>query len=87
MNEMRKMHDELENCERCGSTRGLQVHHRKLRKHGGTNDRANLIMVCLDCHNHIHAHPAWSREVGLLVSAYAEHPTQQWEPDTGGKPY
>ncbi len=82
MNEMRKMHQELENCERCGSTQGLQVHHRKLRKQGGTNDRANLIMLCMACHNYTHANPAWSRETGLLISAYADNPTERWVPST-----
>lgn len=46
--------------------RGEHVHHIQLRSQGGLDVIGNLIDVCLACHVHIHDHPAWSYERGLL---------------------
>ncbi|MCB9512839.1 MAG: HNH endonuclease [Candidatus Latescibacteria bacterium] len=39
----------------CTSTRFLEVHHRKPRANGGTNDPSNLITLCSACHQLHHA--------------------------------
>lgn len=51
---------------RCGG-RGTNVHHRRLRAQGGTNDLDNLLDVCIWCHSHIHANPTQSYELGLML--------------------
>jgi len=43
------------------------VHHRKLRKHGGTHDPENLVALCNWAHLHVHANPAESYANGLLI--------------------
>lgn len=65
-------------CERCSSPRNLSTHHRKLRKHGGTDDVWNLVRLCDvgGCHDkQVHQQPARAREEGWLVSAYADPAT------------
>jgi WhiB family redox-sensing transcriptional regulator len=47
--------------------RASQLHHRKMRSHGGTNDPENLLAVCAWCHDYIHSHPAESYEAGWLI--------------------
>ena len=42
------------------------VHHRQLRRFGD-HSPANLLHVCLSCHNWIHANPARSYEAGWLL--------------------
>jgi 5-methylcytosine-specific restriction endonuclease McrA len=37
-------------CVRCGSTLGLQVHHRVALVDGGSNQLDNLELLCGDCH-------------------------------------
>jgi hypothetical protein len=50
--------------------RGEQIHHRKLRKHGGEHSLANCVLLCRACHHEwVHAHPAWSYEAGWLVKS------------------
>lgn len=44
-----------------------QVHHRKLRSQGGTDDPANLILLSPADHRAVHAHPAQSVESGFIV--------------------
>lgn len=46
-------------------------HHIKLRSRGGSNEASNLLYVCLRCHDHIHANPAWATEHGFMRSRYA----------------
>ncbi len=42
-------------CIKCGSTEGLQIHHKILvSKKEGTNDINNLIPLCRICHEYIH---------------------------------
>jgi hypothetical protein len=38
----------------CGSTRFLEVHHLKSRRDGGSNDEDNLVVLCSNCHGHLH---------------------------------
>ena len=51
-------------CERpgCGHTRFLEIHHKIPRALGGTNDQANLQVLCSGCHSLIH-----KRGAGFLV--------------------
>jgi len=43
-----------------------QCHHVLPRARGGKHEPANLLLVCLSCHEFIHAHPAISRQAGWL---------------------
>lgn len=42
-------------CRCCNSRNNLQVHHIKYRSEGGTNDKENLITVCVECHGLVHS--------------------------------
>ena len=42
-------------CAVCGSLENLRLHHIVPVDHGGTNDPVNLIYLCADCHNELHA--------------------------------
>jgi len=57
---------------------GRHVHHRKLRKQGGTNGFDNLCALCTECHEWIHAHPSVSYSKGWLV--------HEWEPEVPLQP-
>jgi len=41
-------------CERCGSRKGLQVHHRHYDKEFGYEDDEDLMVLCYDCHDDMH---------------------------------
>lgn len=43
-------------CRACGSKHGLDVHHVIMRSLGGSDDVANLIALCRDCHSSVHGH-------------------------------
>lgn len=43
-------------CETCGSTETLVIHHIKPVSEGGSNENENLKVLCSNCHNLIH-HP------------------------------
>lgn len=45
---------------------GVHVHHRKYRSRGGTNSLENLINICLNCHDWIHAHGGFGEPANLL---------------------
>lgn len=47
--------------------RSAHVHHRKIRKQGGTNGLDNLLDTCLNCHTWIHANPELAFKLRLLV--------------------
>lgn len=38
-------------CAICGSTKRFSVHHLANRRSGGSDDLANLLGLCIDCHN------------------------------------
>ena len=43
-------------CQCCGKKNcRLEVHHIKFRSNGGTNDEDNLITLCKECHDGVHA--------------------------------
>jgi hypothetical protein len=56
----------------CGSTRFLEIHHRRPHAQGGTNKIDNLITLCSRCHRFEHKHPH-----PLLGTATAAAPGQR----------
>lgn len=52
--------------------RAVHTHHRKRRSQGGDGSPANLLAVCLNCHQQIHDHPALAYERGWLVHSWDE---------------
>jgi 5-methylcytosine-specific restriction protein A len=58
-------------CQSCRLP-ATDVHHRKVKGMGGSHDQsvhslANLICLCRNCHDYIHAHPLESYGFGFLV--------------------
>lgn len=41
-------------CEKCGSTIGLEIHHKKPLSLGGNTVEENLIVLCANCHIEAH---------------------------------
>ncbi len=37
-------------CQRCGSLKDLQIHHKIKRSHLGSDSLANLVTLCARCH-------------------------------------
>ena len=42
-------------CSRCGRDSKLEKHHVIFRSEGGSNLKKNLVWLCKDCHDFIHA--------------------------------
>lgn len=40
-------------CVICGD-RGRDIHHVVYRSHGGKDTEDNLVLLCRDCHSHLH---------------------------------
>ena len=51
--------------------RAAHRHHIRRRSQGGTDDASNTTDICSDCHQHVHANPAWSYANGLLERGVA----------------
>ena len=52
-------------CQRCGDTRDLHIHHRLPRGRGGTHDPENLVTLCgWRCHVWVEGNPEKAREEG-----------------------
>ena len=51
----------------CCLRPATERHHKLRRSHGGTDDAANTMDLCSDCHAWIHANPARSYELGYLI--------------------
>ena len=50
------LHRDNYTCQCCGKKNcRLEVHHIKFRCNGGTNDEENLITLCKECHDGVHA--------------------------------
>jgi len=69
-----------ETCQSCGG-RATDVHHRVRRGMGSSSSEAiylglgNLISLCRQCHNRVHAEPMWAYKQGLSVRSW-------WDPET-----
>lgn len=53
-----------------GCVSAIQAHHIVRRSQGGHDIAPNLITLCVLHHRHVHDHPAWAMDVGLLASAH-----------------
>lgn len=45
----------FDHCERCGTWQWVEGHHRRLKSQGGTDDPANIAMLCRLCHSAVHS--------------------------------
>ena len=41
-------------CQKCGALERLEVHHLQFRSRSGSDDEANLITLCGECHRQTH---------------------------------
>ena len=55
-------------CAVCGRTHDLNHHHLVPRGAGGTDDEANLITLCRECHGKMHG-VEWKLGLGELIKA------------------
>ena len=49
----KKMHEQRERCEHCGSAINLDLHHKDFQK--TNHDPNNLLLLCRSCHKKVHA--------------------------------
>lgn len=74
---LRLLHFEYDCCSLCGSTQRLHLHHVLFKSHGGDDVRANLLMLCQQCHDGYHL-KRWDGFGERLARHVQEH-----RPDTG----
>lgn len=49
-------------CQKCGRKPSIDVHHIRAKKDGGTDEDANLLALCHECHSEITAkNGGWHR--------------------------
>lgn len=60
-----------EHCARCGKPAG-HIHHRKRRSQGGDNSPANLVPLCVLCHDWVHRNPEQAYREGWLVRSWQD---------------
>jgi 5-methylcytosine-specific restriction endonuclease McrA len=48
-------------CQSCGAMSNLEVHHKQFRSHSGHDSEANLITLCVSCHEGMHSQRRDSR--------------------------
>lgn len=53
-------------CEICRAQPTAQVHHRAGRIGNRLNSTEDWLGVCAECHDKIHAHGSWARQLGFL---------------------
>ena len=63
--------------EKCGSFVYGWPHHRKLQSQGGSDNDANLVDVCFEHHNWLHANPKKASELGLIILDNEPEPTEK----------
>ena len=51
----KKIAEEQQWCQLCGSTDWLEIHHIIYRSQGGNNDERNLIRLCKYHHQEVHS--------------------------------
>lgn len=74
-------------CEaRVACRRSIAVHMHHRRRASRVDSRANLLHVCLKCHDWIHANPERSYELGLLVHSW-DDPVEVAVESSGGLPW
>jgi 5-methylcytosine-specific restriction endonuclease McrA len=56
-------------CQRCGSLKDLQVHHRTYRSRQGNDSLANLVTLCAHCHMKEHGQLSYSPTAAKQNSA------------------
>lgn len=66
-------------CQRDGSPRDLQRHHRRAKASGGSRRAhvqcpCNGVVLCRDCHVWVHANPEQARAEGWIVSQSVAEP-------------
>lgn len=54
-------------CEICHHVPIAHLHHKLRRSQGGTNEMSNLLGVCLEDHEFLHANPQYSYDQGWLL--------------------
>lgn len=57
-------------CVRCGTPFQVERHHIVFRSQGGTDDDSNLVSLCHDCHQKLHARQfvAWRKDDTVFLS-------------------
>lgn len=60
-------------CEICG-VEAVQMHHRRNRSQGGRWTPANILHVCVQCHDTIGRNPNWARDRGYTIQGTEETP-------------
>lgn len=56
----------------CCTVKAVDVHHRKNRGQGGTNDLWNLLAACRACHDYAHRHPTQAYALGWLIESWRD---------------
>ena len=52
-------------CEKCGQV-AVDIHHKKYKSQGGTDDIDNLIALCRKCHSDIHLAKTKNFKVNII---------------------
>lgn len=52
-------------CQLCGVKPSTDIHHKEKRGRNYLNPETFMVF-CRGCHDEIHSHPAWAREMGYL---------------------
>jgi 5-methylcytosine-specific restriction endonuclease McrA len=56
-------------CQKCGSLKDLQVHHRQCCSRQGDDSLANLVTLCAYCHKEEHGELSYSQAAASQNSA------------------
>src|SRR5690606_17542663 len=62
-------------CEACGRQEAVEIHHKRGRDGSALLDASYFMGVCLDCHRHLHHHPADAYNKGWLLRRNAKETT------------
>ncbi len=60
-------------CQRCGSLKDLQIHHKTKRSHQGHDELSNLITLCAYCHLEEHGRPFYSVQTARQCAESQSH--------------
>lgn len=69
-------------CEWCRHFEASDLHHRKRQSAGGPDTVENLVHLCRQHHDWVHANVATSIEYGLLIASWDPDPIEAWSPST-----